>query len=111
MYFRFIAQAGHMAEVNLGESGLDSGEMQLGQAQTVDLDLDTFISGVGYTKQSLAVLCKEPGGFCTLPMDPMVLTSGPDVHIEPEDIGIQDQVFEPLQRLIDQARVAQTSAR
>lgn len=61
LLYRFIAQAGHMAEVNLGESGLDLGEMQSGQAQTVDLDLDTFISGVGYTKQCLAVICKEPG--------------------------------------------------
>lgn len=52
-----------MAEVNLGESGLDLGELQLGQVHTIDLDLDTFVAGVGYAKQCVAVILKEPGVF------------------------------------------------
>lgn len=59
---RFIAQAGHLAEVNLGESGLDLGEMQLGQALSLDVDFDTFIAGIGYSKQTVAVMLKETEG-------------------------------------------------
>jgi len=58
---RFIAQAAHLAEVNLGESGLDLGELQQGQALTIDYDLDTFLAGVGYTKQLLAIMSKDTG--------------------------------------------------
>lgn len=58
---RFTAQAAHVAEIHLGESGLDYGEQQLGQILSIDLDLDTFVVGVGYAKQTLAVLSKDPG--------------------------------------------------
>lgn len=58
---RFLAQAAHVAEIHLGESGLDLGEQYLGQTMSIDLDLDTFIAGVGYTKQALALVVNDPG--------------------------------------------------
>lgn len=104
-----------MAEVNLGESGLDLGEMQLGQAHTIDLDLDTFVAGVGYTKQSIAVITKEPGAWLAFgsseAFEADQKCTPADVTVEPEDLSIGDEVFEPLQRLIEQARTAQNSAR
>jgi len=58
---RFIAQAAHVAEMHLGESGLDFGEMQLGQAVTLDYDLDTFMVGIGFSKQCIALLIRDVG--------------------------------------------------
>lgn len=58
---RFTAQAAHVAESHLGESGLDYGEQQLGLLLGLDLDLDTFVAGVGYAKQTLALLVREAG--------------------------------------------------
>lgn len=58
---RFLAQAAHVAEMHIGESGLDFGEQHLGQMMSVDFDLDTFIAGVGYTKQTLALVINDPG--------------------------------------------------
>ena len=60
---RFIAQAAHVAENYLGESGLDLGEQQLGTVAGVDLELDTVIAGVGYTKQALALLSQDKGAY------------------------------------------------
>lgn len=68
MQSRFIAQAAHIAEVHLGESGLDFGELQLGQATTLDLDIDTFVAGIGYTKQSVVTLSQD-SGKCLVPRD------------------------------------------
>lgn len=58
---RFTAQAAHVAENYLGESGLDFGEQQLGVISSVDLDLDTLVAGVGYAKQALALLTRDKG--------------------------------------------------
>lgn len=61
---RFIAQAAHLAEMHLGESGLDFGEQQWGVAVSLDLDFDTLVAGIGFTKQTLATLAKDPGAPC-----------------------------------------------
>lgn len=58
---RFMAQAAHVAELHIGESGLDLGEQHLGQTTSIDYDLDTFIAGVGYAKQALALAINDPG--------------------------------------------------
>ena len=59
---RFLAQAAHIAELHIGESGIDLGEQHLGQTMSVDYDLDTFIAGVGHAKQALARAMNDPGG-------------------------------------------------
>jgi dynactin 1 len=59
---RFLAQAAHIAELHIGESGIDLGEQHLGQTMSVDYDLDTFIAGVGHAKQALALAINDPGG-------------------------------------------------
>ena len=58
---RFTAQAAHVAESYLGESGLDFGEQQLGLVMSIDLELDTLVAGVGYAKQALALLSQDKG--------------------------------------------------
>jgi hypothetical protein len=40
---------------------LDIGEQQLGHILTIDLSLDTLAAGIGFTKQTVAALIKEPG--------------------------------------------------
>lgn len=61
---RFLAQAAHIAELHIGESGIDLGEQHLGQIMSVDYDLDTFIAGVGHAKQALALAMNDPGELC-----------------------------------------------
>lgn len=63
---RYTAQGAHIAESQLGESGLDFGEQQLGQVLGVEFDIDIFLAGVGYTKQTLAVMTKDSGEALTL---------------------------------------------
>ena len=60
---RFTAQAAHVAEMHFGESGLDLGEQQLGQFISLDLDLDIFMAGIGYVKQTLAAISTDPGMY------------------------------------------------
>jgi dynactin 1 len=50
--------------MHLGESGLDFGEQQWGVAVSLDLDFDTLVAGIGFTKQTLATLAKDPGAPC-----------------------------------------------
>lgn len=70
---RFTAQAAHIAEQHLGESGRDIGEQHLGQLWSIDLDLDTFVAGIGYAKQAFAVLSKDPGTLDTARMKNCIL--------------------------------------
>ena len=88
----FIAQAAHLAERSFGESDLDYPEQQVGLLTTLDLDLDTFLAGVGFAKQTLATLAK----------------SG---RVEPAEADVDAEIYGPLQQLIDQARSAQALAR
>ena len=109
---RFIAQAAHLAETHLGESGLDYGEQQHGIAAWLDLDFDVIIAGVGFTKQALVTLAKDPGAHavhCLCVFDGRSLRTA--VVLEPEDADLTRAMYEPLQLLIDQARTAQSIAR
>lgn len=60
---RFLAQAAHIAELHIGETGIDLGEQHLGHIMSIDYDLDTLIAGVGHAKQALALAINDPGTF------------------------------------------------
>jgi dynactin 1 len=58
---RFIAQAEHLAETHLQQSVLDLAERELSCITALDLDFDTIAAAVGFTKQALATISKDPG--------------------------------------------------
>ena len=88
---RFFAQAAFVAETHLGESDLDFGEQQYGQLLSMNLDLDTFVVGIGFAKQSTAVVCNDP-----------------DVTVKVDDADVDEVVFTRLQSLIDFARTVRS---
>lgn len=65
----FTAQAAHLAELHLGETDLDVGEQQFGQAISLESDLDLFLAGVQHVKQVLLALSEDPGAFIAISSD------------------------------------------
>ncbi|SGY89595.1 BQ5605_C039g11758 [Microbotryum silenes-dioicae] len=84
-----IAQAEHLAETHLTNSVLDLAERELACVTALDLHFDTIAAAVGFAKQTIATLSKDP-----------------DVALELGDANIDDIVFKPLQNLFNQARNA-----
>ncbi|SCZ96495.1 BZ3500_MvSof-1268-A1-R1_Chr8-2g10234 [Microbotryum saponariae] len=84
-----IAQAEHLADTHLANSVLDLAERELACVTALDLHFDTIAAAVGFAKQTIATLSKDP-----------------DVALELGDANIDDIVFKPLQNLFNQARNA-----
>lgn len=83
---RFIPQMRHLAELYLADTEYDVAELQCGDIQTLDVDLDSILACIGFTKQTIATIEKD---------------GQTDV-----DDYLSDILFRPLQNLIHQARTA-----
>ncbi|KAH9816776.1 dynein associated protein-domain-containing protein [Melampsora americana] len=83
---RFIPQMRHLAELYLSDTEYDVAELQCGDIQTLDVDLDSILACIGFTKQTIATIEKD---------------GQTDV-----DDYLSDILFRPLQNLIHQARTA-----
>ncbi|KAK4685386.1 dynactin 1, partial [Tremellales sp. Uapishka_1] len=82
-----IAQFDHLAEISFNKSGLDVGEQQLGLAYSFDYDLDNFAAAVGFARQAI-----------------VSLTSDEDIEIDVGESSLDEGVYEPVQRILDQVR-------
>jgi dynactin 1 len=109
---RYMAQAAHVAELHFGESDLDLVEQSLGQMISLDLDLDTFVVGVGYTKQALALVINDPGmKFDKFRQMSVSLITLLDVTVEAGGVDVDEAVFARLQGMIDSARALKATTK
>ncbi|KAJ7774997.1 dynactin [Mycena metata] len=86
---KISAQFDHLAETYFSGFDYDLGERELGYLTSFDLDLDIFAASIGMTKTSIATLVQD---------DETVLDLG--------GFDIDTELFEPLQRLLDQYKGA-----
>ncbi|CAH7681375.1 expressed protein [Phakopsora pachyrhizi] len=76
----------HLVEIYLTDSDYDTAELQFGDINTLDVDLDSILACVGFAKQTIATLEREGQ------------TSA--------DENLSELLFLPLQNLLTQARTA-----
>ncbi|KAH7920934.1 hypothetical protein BV22DRAFT_1097308 [Leucogyrophana mollusca] len=88
------AQFDHLAETYFGDFEQDLGERELGYALSFDHDLDAFAASIGLTKTSITAILKD---------DDVILDMG---GYDPET-----ELFEPLQKLLDQCKSAKVLSR
>ncbi|KAJ7605055.1 dynactin [Mycena polygramma] len=86
---KISAQFDHLAETYFSGFDYDLGERELGYLTSFDLDLDIFAASIGMTKTSITTLVQD---------DETVLDLG--------GYDIDTELFEPLQRLLDQYKGA-----
>ncbi|KAJ6541721.1 dynein associated protein-domain-containing protein [Mycena capillaripes] len=86
---KITAQFDHLAETYFSGYDYDLGERELGYLTSFDLDLDIFAASIGMTKTSIRTLVQD---------DETVLDLG--------GYDIDTELFEPLQRLLDQYKGA-----
>ncbi|KAG0150545.1 hypothetical protein CROQUDRAFT_38151 [Cronartium quercuum f. sp. fusiforme G11] len=88
---RFIPQMRHLAELYLSDTEYDVAELQSGDIQTLDVDLDSILACIGFAKQTIANIEQ-------------------DGQTDPED-NLADILFRPLQNLLNQARTAKVHSK
>ncbi|KAH7911588.1 dynein associated protein-domain-containing protein [Hygrophoropsis aurantiaca] len=88
------AQFDHLAETYFSDFDQDLGERELGYALSFDNDLDAFAASIGLTKTSVAAILED---------DEVVLDMG--------GYDAQAELFEPLQKLLDQCKSAKVLSR
>lgn len=72
----------------------DLAAKEVGAAMLIDHDLDTLVAALGFSKQSIATLWEDP-----------------EVEWDQNGGSIEEDIFEPLQKLVDQVRGTKVPAR
>ena len=83
--------------------GLDAAEQQLGLAYSIDYDLDNFAAAVGFARQAIMGLAQDEGwslSGCARWSLTLI-----DLEVDVGDSSLDEGVFEPVQRILDQVRV------
>jgi dynactin 1 len=88
-WYRLQAQFDHLAETYFSGFDQDLGERELGYALSFDHDLDVFAASIGLTKTSVAAILRDE-----------------DVVLEMGGYDPEPELFEPLQKLLDQCKSA-----
>lgn len=88
-----IAQFNHLSEVMFNRPGLDAAEHQLDLAYNFEDDLDNFAAAVGFVRQAIVSVVKEG-----------------DVVIDLGETTLEESVYEPVQRILNQARAVKAPA-
>lgn len=91
----------------------DLGERELGHITSFDYELDSFAAAVGLVKSSLGGILKEDGMPVSLfkAQKELELKKFSDLTEITVDLGgydIEVEAFEPLQRLLEQYKIAKT---
>ncbi|RXK41589.1 dynactin 1 [Tremella mesenterica] len=82
-----IAQFDHLAATSFDHPTLDLGEQQLGLAYNINYDLDNFAAAVGFARHAI-----------------LALTQQEDIEVEVGESSLEEGVYEPVQRILDQVR-------
>ncbi|KAL7423292.1 hypothetical protein Q5752_002593 [Cryptotrichosporon argae] len=105
-----IAQFDHLADVMFNRPELDVGEQQLSLAFSFDYDLDNFAAAVGFARQAVLSLAAEDGASAPDWMRIGVNGLTPDIEIDVGDSTLQDGVYLPVQRILEQVRSVKVSS-
>lgn len=97
------AQFDHLGSTTFARPDLDAPERQLSLAYTVDYDLDNFAAAVGFARQAVYSLAREPGGCRRLYNSPRKLTQS-DIEVQVGDSSMEEGVYAPVQKILDQVR-------
>ncbi|BEI86397.1 hypothetical protein CcaverHIS002_0606840 [Cutaneotrichosporon cavernicola] len=88
-----LAQFNHLAEVMFNHPGLDAGEQQVAAAYTLEDDLDNFAAAVGFVRTEIMALVKDG-----------------DVDVELGEYTLDEAVYDPVQRVLNQVRAVKAPA-
>lgn len=88
-----IAQFNHLAEVMFNYPSLDASEQQLALAYSLEDDLDNFAAAIGFVGYAVQSLVKDG-----------------DVEIVVGDSSLEEDVYGPVQRILNQVRAVKTPA-
>ncbi|KAI6120904.1 dynein associated protein-domain-containing protein [Pisolithus croceorrhizus] len=88
------SQFDHLAETYFNGYDYDLGERELGYALSFDYDLDAFAASIGLTKTSVASILHDE-----------------DVVLDMGGYDPETELFEPLQKLLDQCKSAKVLSR
>lgn len=94
---RFLKQFEEFASAlveDYPDSDADLAAKEVGVAVLIDHDLDTLVAALGFAKQSIATLWEDP-----------------EVEWDQNGGSIEEDIFDPLQRLVDQVRGTKVPAR
>jgi dynactin 1 len=87
-----LAQFNHLAEVMFNHP-LDAGEQQVAAAYTLEDDLDNFAAAVGFVRTEIMALVKDG-----------------DVDVELGEYTLDEAVYDPVQRVLNQVRAVKAPA-
>ncbi|GMK57406.1 hypothetical protein CspeluHIS016_0402400 [Cutaneotrichosporon spelunceum] len=88
-----LAQFNHLADVMFNRPGLDAGEQQVAAAYTLEDDLDNFAAAVGFVRTEIMALVKDG-----------------DVDVELGEYTLDEAVYDPVQRVLNQVRAVKAPA-
>jgi dynactin 1 len=101
------AQFAHLGSTVFDKPELDIPEQQLALAYTIDYDLDNFAAAVGFARQSVYSLTQEPGKLSPRWGVELMI----EIEVEVGDSSLEEGVYEPVQRILDQVRTVKVSSR
>jgi hypothetical protein len=101
------AQFAHLGSTVFDKPELDIPEQQLALAYTIDYDLDNFAAAVGFARQSVYSLTQEPGKLASTEWIELMI----EIEVEVGNSSLEEGVYEPVQRILDQVRTVKVSSR
>jgi len=103
-----LAQFDHLSETYFNGFEQDLGERELGYALSFDHDLDVFAASIGLTKTSVAAILDDEGALHYQPIchgfGHAVLFI--DVVLRMDGYDPEEDLIEPLQKLLEQCKSA-----
>ena len=91
---------------------LDVAERQLGLALAFDYELDNFAASVGLARYGILEMVKDAGTLDRLPSLRICCAHGiyTDALVEDPVTTIEQEIFEPVQRILNQVRAVKLNS-
>jgi dynactin 1 len=108
------AQFDHLAETYFDGFEHDLAERELAYALAFDHELDVLAASIALTKTSVAAVLRdegEPNNCLACNRDVRLTWSGVDTVVDMGGMDIDIELFQPLQRVLDQCKAAKTMSR
>ncbi len=109
-----VPQVKHFVESVFIREELDLGERQLGLAVSLDCDLDSFAAAVGFTRAYTLSYASQEGKR----LSSSFLTKSTDAEapcldsttIADEGMLLEEAIYEPVQRILNQVKTVKSSS-
>ncbi len=112
VWYRIQAQFDHLAETYFEGFEHDLAERELGYAVSFDLDLDMFSASVSLAKTCIATIMEDEGkvNLVVISIELVCLNAflpfPADVDVDLGGYDAEEEMLEPLQKLLDQCKSA-----